>query len=101
MAVVKFDSSLVDVERIARTIEKETRYQVVKKEIILQSVINCPNCVHQKEENMPTDACKYLYACEQCQHVLKPKGGSCCVYCSFGSVACPPIQQSGNKSCCN
>ncbi|MCR4292289.1 MAG: hypothetical protein NUV76_05375 [Candidatus Kuenenia sp.] len=28
----------------------------LKKKIILQSVITCPNCGHQKEETMPTDA---------------------------------------------
>jgi hypothetical protein len=26
--------------------------------------------------------------------VLKPKQGDCCVFCSYGSVPCPPIQQS-------
>ena len=30
--------------------------------------------------------------------LLKPKAGDCCVYCSYGTVACPPIQQGGN--CC-
>ncbi|WP_275669866.1 GDCCVxC domain-containing (seleno)protein [Rhodanobacter glycinis] len=27
-----------------------------------------------------------------------PLPGNCCVYCSFGSVKCPPMQQDG--SCC-
>ena len=30
---------------------------------------------------------------------LKPKKGDCCVFCSYGTVKCPPIQESG-KSCC-
>lgn len=67
-------------------------------EILLNSVITCPNCGHKKEEVMPTDSCQYFYECEKCKIVLKPQHGDCCVYCSYGSIKCPPIQQ--NKSCC-
>ena len=63
-----------------------------------QSNITCPNCGHSKQEEMPTDACQFFYECEQCKAVLKPKEGDCCVFCSFGSMPCPPIQE--NKSCC-
>ena len=69
-------------------------------EIILVSTILCPNCGHKKEETMPTDACQYFYECENCKQVLKPKRGDCCVYCSYGTVKCPPIQ-AGDKSCCS
>ncbi len=62
-------------------------------EIQLQSVISCPHCSHQKEETMPTEACQFFYVCENCKELLKPKEGDCCVYCSYGSVPCPPIQQ--------
>ena len=68
--------------------------------IKLKSTITCPHCGHQKEETMPTDACQYFYECEGCEKVIKPKEGDCCVYCSYGSVACPPIQKSNNDSCC-
>jgi len=67
-------------------------------EIQLQSTIMCPECGHEKEETMPTDACQFFYDCENCQAVLKAKKGDCCVYCSYGSVKCPPIQQG--ESCC-
>jgi hypothetical protein len=66
--------------------------------IILQSIITCPQCLHKKEETMPVNACQYFYECEQCRQRLKPLPGDCCVFCSFGTVKCPPIQQ--NKSCC-
>lgn len=65
----------------------------------LQSTITCPNCGHQKEETMPTDACQFFYECENCKTILRPNAGDCCVYCSFGSVSCPPIQEGGGKSC--
>nr|WP_304572181.1 GDCCVxC domain-containing (seleno)protein [Salinisphaera sp. LB1] len=25
--------------------------------------------------------------------LARPKLGDCCVFCSFGSVACPPVRQ--------
>ena len=68
------------------------------KETILQSVITCPECGHNKEETMPTNACQFFYECEHCKKVLKPNKGDCCVYCSYGTVPCPPIQE--NKNCC-
>lgn len=67
--------------------------------VILQSTITCPHCGLQKEETMPTDACQYFYACTGCGTVLKPKPGDCCVFCTYGTVKCPPIQM--NKSCCH
>jgi len=68
------------------------------KEVELKSIINCPKCGHKKDELMPTDACQYFYECEKCKTVIKPKQGDCCVYCSYGSVNCPPIQ-AGNNCC--
>ncbi len=65
-----------------------------------ESEITCPQCGFKKLETMPTDACQWFYACEQCQTLLKPKAGDCCVYCSYGSVPCPPIQLEGKGGCC-
>ncbi|MDP2412750.1 MAG: GDCCVxC domain-containing (seleno)protein [Daejeonella sp.] len=48
---------------------------------------------------MRTDASTYFYKCSNCDTVLKPKKGDCCVFCSFGSVNCPPIQ--AGISCCS
>ncbi|HEX7909477.1 MAG TPA: GDCCVxC domain-containing (seleno)protein [Paraburkholderia sp.] len=66
--------------------------------VVLESTITCPECGHKKSETMPTDACVWFYACEHCNSVLRPKPGDCCVYCSYGTKRCPPMQQSG--SCC-
>ena len=65
---------------------------------ILSSEITCPKCGYKKKEDMPTIACQFFYECENCTEVLRPKEGDCCVYCSYGTVPCPPIQE--NKSCC-
>jgi hypothetical protein len=60
--------------------------------IIVDSVITCPECSTVKTERMPVDACQIAYRCTGCGFVLRPKAGDCCVYCSYGSVPCPPIQ---------
>lgn len=66
--------------------------------IELQSTITCPHCGHQKQETMPTDACVHFYECLNCHAMLRPKPGDCCVFCSYATVKCPPIQSGGN--CC-
>ena len=58
----------------------------------LSSTIACPHCGHTVTETMPTDACQYFYACKSCGIVVKPERGDCCVYCSYGTVPCPPVQ---------
>lgn len=68
------------------------------KASILESTITCPNCGHRAKETMPTNACLFFYDCPGCNTRLKPKQGDCCVFCSYGSVPCPPIQQS--EACC-
>jgi hypothetical protein len=45
---------------------------------------------------MPTDACLIAYDCSGCLARLRPKRGDCCVFCSYGSVPCPPAQ-TGNR----
>ncbi|WP_299727549.1 GDCCVxC domain-containing (seleno)protein [uncultured Tateyamaria sp.] len=64
----------------------------------LHSTLTCPQCGHSKAEVMPTDACQWFYECEGCRVVLKPQAGDCCVYCSYGTVPCPPIQDG--EACC-
>ena len=59
---------------------------------VLKSVLTCPSCGHAKQETMPTDACQFFYECERCKTLLRPLLGDCCVYCSFGSMKCPPAQ---------
>ncbi|MGH8643836.1 MAG: GDCCVxC domain-containing (seleno)protein [Gammaproteobacteria bacterium] len=58
----------------------------------LQSTVTCPDCGHQSQETMPTDACVFFYECLGCHTTLRPKPGHCCVFCSYGSVACPSVQ---------
>lgn len=66
--------------------------------IVLESVLTCPHCGFARQETMPTDACLYVYECSNCKKLLRPDPGDCCVFCSFGSVKCPPIQ--AQRGCC-
>lgn len=59
---------------------------------ILTSVVTCPHCSFAREETMPLDTCQYFYQCTHCGALLRPKPGDCCVFCSYGSVRCPPTQ---------
>lgn len=62
------------------------------------STLRCPNCGHESREEMPTNACVFFHRCPACEVVLRPKPGDCCVFCSYGSVPCPPVQDQG--PCC-
>lgn len=74
--------------------------------IELRSKITCPKCGHIEIETMPTDACQFFYECKGCGELLRPIQGDCCVFCSFGTVACPPVQEARQKgndaaACCD
>lgn len=64
----------------------------------LKSTLTCPHCGFQKEEIMPTDSCLFFYECPNCKVMLKPKQGDCCVFCSYGTVKCPPMQTGAIKN---
>jgi hypothetical protein len=65
--------------------------------MILASTVTCPICGTAKVETMPTDVCQIFYECTGCSTLLRPKPGDCCVFCSYGSVPCPSIQQAARR----
>ena len=70
---------------------------MLNPEPVLESAITCPSCGARKTEVMPTDACRFFYHCESCGEMLRPLAGDCCVFCSYGTVPCPPRQN--DQSC--
>ena len=75
------------------------RPHTMQSQPTLESTLNCPHCGFAAREIMPTDACLFFYECTNCHAVLRPNPGHCCVFCSFGSVRCPPLQQQ--LACCS
>jgi hypothetical protein len=67
-------------------------------QVVTRSILTCPACGAKSEEEMPTDACVFFYECRACKKLLRPLPGHCCVFCSFGSVKCPPMQSG--PGCC-
>ncbi|QFU22158.1 hypothetical protein FM038_008330 [Shewanella eurypsychrophilus] len=68
--------------------------------IITGSELRCPECGYKELIEMPMDYCQWFHECIACKRLLKPLQGDCCVFCSYGSVPCPPIQESGSLSAC-
>ncbi len=64
---------------------------------ITTSTLTCPACGGTNDEQMATDSCQIVYVCRHCAATLRSKAGDCCVYCSYGTVPCPPIQQSRDR----
>ncbi|WP_272924759.1 MULTISPECIES: GDCCVxC domain-containing (seleno)protein [unclassified Vibrio] len=63
--------------------------------IIGKSELTCPVCGYKEILTMPQDVCQWFHECSKCHVLLKPKPHDCCVFCSYGSVPCPPIQRQG------
>lgn len=63
------------------------------KAVILRTTVTCPSCGFRQDETMPEGECVYFYTCSNCQRVLKPIFGDCCVFCSYGTVICPAEQR--------
>ena len=81
------------------TVIAKRRVSCYGRPVELQSTLTCPHCGAKETQTMPTDACVYFWQCPACHVRLKPKPGDCCVFCSYGTVKCPPIQ--ANQSCCS
>lgn len=67
-------------------------------EVLTKTKLTCPDCGVAQDADMLTDSCQFFYECASCHAVLRPKEGDCCVFCSYASVPCPPMQQQGK--CC-
>lgn len=64
-----------------------------------RSLLTCPNCGCSDELEMPTESCLFFHECAGCGELLRPLPGDCCVFCSYGSIKCPPRQAEGGACC--
>lgn len=63
------------------------------------STITCPECGQETKVEMPTGRCQFFWECPACRAVLRAEEGDCCVFCSYGTVACPPVQKESGACC--
>ncbi|WP_246188614.1 GDCCVxC domain-containing (seleno)protein [Nitratireductor arenosus] len=61
------------------------------------STLTCPHCGFSERRQMPIDACAFFHECGGCKQLLRPLDGDCCVFCSYGSEPCPPVQAGEAK----
>lgn len=66
--------------------------------LVRRSEVRCPVCRQRTDAEMPTDACQFFWECPACATLLKPRPGDCCIFCSYGTVPCPPVQL-GDECC--
>jgi hypothetical protein len=59
---------------------------------VADCVVTCPVCKTKVQETMVPETLKLIYHCPVCLTWLSPKKGAHCIYDSYGSVNCPPIQ---------
>ncbi|MHA2296453.1 MAG: GDCCVxC domain-containing (seleno)protein [Candidatus Hodarchaeales archaeon] len=57
-----------------------------------ESTLKCPHCGFAETLEMPTKSCLIRHECSNCQEMIIPKKGDCCVFCSYGDTRCPPEQ---------
>jgi TusA-related sulfurtransferase len=66
--------------------------------VLSHSTLTCPECGHAENLELPTDTCLFLHECAGCSTLLRAAKDDCCVFCSYGDVACPSIQEQ--NECC-
>ena len=53
----------------------------------------CPFCQQEQIAGMDIDSCLYFWKCKDCEKIIKPLEGDCCVFCSYGETNCLPKYQ--------
>ena len=66
-------------------------------DIILESTLTCLHCGNAERLKMPSDYCQFFYECTACRTVFRAKEEHCCVFCSFGDVPCPSVQERNSE----
>ena len=61
--------------------------------IQLETTLKCPHCGVEQRATMPMSGKKMAQDCRYCYKPMAAKEGSHCVFCSYGSVKCPEVQQ--------
>jgi hypothetical protein len=66
-------------------------------EVRLTTLMSCPGCKHKAPVSMIVGLREEFYQCPKCNTLHNAKLGDCCVYCSYGDVECPAIQDISHR----
>ena len=55
----------------------------------VQATLTCPFCGSKETAEIPVSACTAFYKCKNCNKLIQPKEGDCCVFCSYSETKCP------------
>jgi hypothetical protein len=75
-----------------QALSKQDNWRHIHQGIARDCVMTCPVCKAKVHERMPSETLKLVYHCPGCLSWLSPKKGDHCVYDSYGSTKCPPVQ---------
>ena len=61
--------------------------------VILETVMTCPSCHAKEKQTMWPHFIESVFVCNKCNKPHLQIPDRCCIYCSYGSIECPPIQE--------
>jgi len=59
----------------------------------LRSIVQCPHCHFKVTERMSTTQQVREWECPACHKRVQASPGACCIFCEYGTVPCPAVQQ--------
>lgn len=70
-----------------------------QKSVVYRTVLQCPACGFKVTERMPLLEKVSVFVCPACEHITRISDDACCIFCSYGRIACPQAQRAAqNKS---
>jgi hypothetical protein len=80
------------IAHVGRAFASSRRKPHVWDSIERTSTITCPACSETVTHTMSTESVKKVYHCQKCLTWVAAKHGDHCIYDSYGSTKCPPLQ---------
>jgi hypothetical protein len=83
---------------VNQALSKQDDWRRIHQEVAQYCVVTCPVCKTKVREVMCSETVKVIYHCPACLAWVSPKKGDHCIYDSYGSAKCPPVQVKQRRS---
>ena len=60
------------------------------------ATIVCPHCQHPSEETMRVRVVERTIRCSECSETIEAPADKHCVWCAYGDIPCPVVQNAGS-----